>query len=217
MKYQCFIPIGVILIILSGCKSDTIDWVALLEAGNKELKTYRSTLSTDSYEKAMEIYEQVTEGSPEFRNSALMQSSVLLSLAGQFDEAVKVAEQISDTAKVLQMYCNKKTIYINAIYANKAMSKFDIDEYNRYSKKITDEMCPWLYDRKQLIYEAINEQYEFSPDNQTMKLYNPSLQALSMYFMALAPEEAREEINNWKTGVPEPNEATEAFFSFFNF
>lgn len=212
-----YIIILIIPVLLSGCKNT--DWGALYRAGEEEQEKYRNTLSDENYKKALKLFDQVIKGSPEYRNSALMQSSVILTWAERYDEAIRMAEQISDTAKVLQMYCNKKTVYINMIYANKAMSRYDFDEHDIYSKKMADEMRPYLYERKQLIYEAINKQHEFYSDSgtKTLKLYDPNLQALIIYFMALDSEEAREEIHSWKTGLPETNEATEAFFNFFDF
>ena len=198
-----------------GCKPKNTDWNALYEAGREEQKLYQTTLSEENYENAMKIYKQVIDGSPEFRNSALMQSSMMLSMAEQYDDAIRFAEQISDTAKVLQKYCNKKSVYIYVISANKALSNYDFEEHSSYAKKIADEMRPCLYERREAIYKAIQNAYEFDEDTQTVKIYSPDLEALFMYFMTLAPELLQKEVNDWKAGVPMPNAKTDSFFRFF--
>lgn len=217
MKNTYFLITVMLTMIFSGCKPKNTDWNTLYEAGKEEQKLYQTTLSEENFENALKIYKQVIDGSPELRNSALMQSSMMLSMAEQYDDAIRFAEQISDTAKVLQKYCNKKSVYIYVISANKALSNYDFDEHSSYSKKIADEMRPCLYERREAIYEAIQNAYEFDEDTQTVKLYNPDLEALFMYFMTLDPESLQKEVDDWKAGVPKSNEKTDSFFRFFSF
>lgn len=52
-------------------------------------------------------------------------------------------------------------LYTSLLSANKALSNYDFGEHSSYSKKIADEMRPCLYERREAIYEAIQNAYEF--------------------------------------------------------
>ena len=211
-----FVITAVLIMLFSGCISPNTDWYALYEKGREEQKQYQTTLSEKNYENALKIYKQVIDGSPEFRNSALMQLSVLLGMADQYDDAIRVAEHISDTAKLLGRYCNKKSVYLNVIRANKALSQYDFDAHSSYAKKIGEEMRPYLHERRYLIYEAIQNASEFDAETKTIRLYSPDLEALYMYLMTLDTDSLQTEIEYWKSGVTNPNDKSDSFFNFFS-
>ena len=83
MKNTYFLITVMLTMIFSGCKPKNTDWNTLYEAGKEEQKLYQTTLSEENFENALKIYKQVIDGSPELRNSALMQSSMMLSMAEQ--------------------------------------------------------------------------------------------------------------------------------------
>lgn len=228
MNKLCLISISVFSLILSGCKPKNTDWSALYEAGKEEQMLYQTTLSEDNYENALKIYKQVIDGSPELRNSALMQSSMMLREAHQYEKSIKAAKQISDTAKALQRYCNKSSVLVNVIRAEQALFKNDFDEWRGYSKKTIKEMQAFLYERRDSIYRAliISSGYEvqdhvvtfsdFELHDTEVRVYGADLQALAYYFIILGlydREGAKKELLHWKEGMSESNENTEAYFS----
>lgn len=218
----------VLSMIISGCKPKYTDWNTLYEAGKEEQKLYQTTLSEEDFENALKIYKQVIDGSPELRNSALMQSSMMLREARQYDKSIKAAKQISDTAKVLQRYCNKSSVLVNVIRAEQALFKNDFDEWRGYSKKTIKEMQAFLYERRDSIYRAliISSGYEvqdhvvtfsdFELHDTEVRVYGVDLQALAYYFIILGlydREGARKELHHWKDGISESNKNIEAYFN----
>lgn len=228
MNKLCLISISIFSLILSGCKPKNTDWNALYEAGKEEQKLYQTTLSEENYENALKIYKQVIDGSPELRNSALMQSSMMLREARQYDKSIKAAKQISDTAKALQRYCYKSSVLVNVIHAEQALFKSDLDEWRAYSKKIIKEMRAFLYERRDSIYNALSTSLGYEVQDQVVtfsdfeihdsavKVYNTDLQTLAYYFITLGlydREEARKELHHWKDGISESNKNIEAYFN----
>ena len=70
------------------------DWKAVYDSLNNDFAEYGSTYSNEIYDRIISKCDLLIESSPEFRNAALMSKSNILAYSNQYDEAVKVAEQI---------------------------------------------------------------------------------------------------------------------------
>lgn len=107
--------IGTILLLCFGCKESKTDWKAVYDSLNDDYAEYSRSGSKEVYNKIISKCDLLTESSPEFRNAALMIKSSVLAFSYQYDEAVKVAEMIPDTASVFYVF-RPKSVYINELF-----------------------------------------------------------------------------------------------------
>ncbi len=144
------------------------DWKAVYDSLNNDFAEYGSTYSNEIYDRIISKCDLLIESSPEFRDAALMSKSSILAYSNQYDEAVKVAEQIPDTASIVNSF-RSKTVHINSLLSSKAENHGDEVSARMYNDKVILELEEWISARKDSLYHALMYQPMEVPDVQDYK------------------------------------------------
>ena len=193
-----------------GCNEKT-DWKAVYDSLNDDLTEYDRTLSEEVYNKIISKCDLLIESSPEFRNAALMTKSSVLAFSYQYDEAVKVAGMIPDTASVFYVF-RPKSVYINELLLAKAERLDYEDSVKIYKGKIAAELEIWISERKDSLYHALTLPME------TPVIRNQHIVAFIYYLGHLSPDEVKAAIKNLVNDIHlinVRNENTDAYFAMF--
>lgn len=200
-----------LLFLCSGCKEGKTDWKAVYDSLNDDFAEYGRTYSDETYEKIIGKCDLLIESSPEFRNAALMSKSSILAYSNQYDEAVKVAKQIPDTASIVSSF-RSKTVYINSLLSAKAENLGDMDSARMYNDKVILELEEWISARKDSLYHALMYQPREVP-----VIRNQHIAAFMFYLMHLSYYDWKKviiAIENLKKDIPLRNSNTDAYFEY---
>lgn len=193
-----------------GCKEKT-DWKAVYDSLNDDFAEYGRTPSEEAYNRIISKCDLLIESSPEFRNAALMSRSKILAYSYQYDEAVKVAELIPDTASVFYVF-SSKSVYINELLLAKAEILDYEDSIRIYKDKIAAELESWIYERKDSLYHALTQPME------TPAIRNQHIVAFIYYLHYLSPDEVKavfKKLANDMDLFKLRNDNTDAYFKVF--
>lgn len=191
-----------IIIICPCCSESKTDWKAVCDSLDADFAEYGRTYSEDVYNKIISKCDMIIESSPEFCNYALMAKSSILAYSDQYDEAVKVAEQIPDTAAVYSSF-RSKTVYINDLLSYKYKKLGDEDSAKMYNDKIISELEDWISARKDSLCHALSLPIE------TPVIRNQYIVAFIIYLEHVAYydcQEVKRIIETVKRNIPEYNE-----------
>lgn len=200
----------VMLFLCSGCKESKTDWKAVYDSLNDDFAEYGRTYSNDTYDKIISKCDLLIESSPEFRNAALMSKSNILAYSNQYDEAVKVAEQIPDTASVFDSF-RSKTVHINSLLSSKAENLGDEDDARMYNDIIIAELEKWISVRRDSLYHALTLPMEIPI------IHNQYIAAFMFYLLHLSyydEQDVKMAIDNLKKDIPLRNNNTDAYFEY---
>lgn len=203
--------IGTILLLCFGCKESKTDWKAVYDSLNDDYAEYSRSGSEEVYNKIISKCDLLTESSPEFRNAALMIKSSVLAFSYQYDEAVKVAEMIPDTASVFYVF-RPKSVYINELLLAKAERLDYEDSAKIYKGKIAAELEIWISERKDSLYHALTLPME------TPVIRNQHIVAFIYYLGHLSHDEVKSAIKNLVNDIHlinVRNVNTDAYFAMF--
>lgn len=198
------------LFLCSGCKESKTDWKAVYDSLNDDFAEYGRTYSNDTYDKIISKCDLLIESSPEFRNAALMSKSNILAYSNHYDEAVKVAEQIPDTASVFDSF-RSKTVHINSLLSSKAENLGDEDDARMYNDIIIAELEKWISVRRDSLYHALTLPME------TPIIHNQYIAAFMFYLLHLSyydEQDVKMAIDNLKKDIPLRNNNTDAYFEY---
>lgn len=200
-----------ILFLCLACKESKTDWKAVYDSLNDDFAEYGRTYSDVTYDKIISKCDLLIESSPEFRNAALMSKSNILAYSNQYDEAVKVAEQIPDTASIVSSF-RSKTVYINSLLSAKAENLGDMDSARMYNDKVLSELEGWISVRKDSLYHALMYQPREVP-----VIRDQHIAAFMFYLMHLSyydEQKVKVAIENLKKDIPLRNSNTDAYFEY---
>lgn len=201
-----------IVFICPCCMECKTDWKAVYDSLNNDFTEYSRTYSDEVYDRIISKCDLIIESSPEFRNAALRSKSNILAYSNQYDEAVKVVEQIPDTASIFNSFISK-TVHINGLLSSKSEMLGDEDSARMYNDKILSELEGWISVRKDSLYHALMYQPMEVP-----VIRNQHIAAFLFYLMQLSiydEQEVKRVIENLKREIPECNENTIDYFDYF--
>ncbi len=202
-----------IIIICPCCSESKTDWKAVYDSLNDDFAEYGRTYSTETYDRIISKCDLLIESSPEFRNAALMSKSSILAYSNQYDEAVKVAEQIPDTALIYSSF-RSKTVYINSLLSYKANRSGDMDCARMYNDKVLSELEGWISVRKDSLYHALMYQPREVP-----VIRNQHIAAFMFYLVNLSyydEQKVKIAIEDLKSNIPECTENAIDYFNYFD-
>ena len=90
----------VIFCLLTGCIPNNANWAERLQEANQKASAYYDSLSEECLTDALNLYDEIAENSPEYRDHALMSKSIFLGKITRFEEAVSTTMLIPDTSAV---------------------------------------------------------------------------------------------------------------------
>lgn len=202
-----------IVFICPCCMERKTDWKAVYDSLNNDFAEYGSTYSNEIYDRIISKCDLLIESSPEFRDAALMSKSSILAYSNQYDEAVKVAEQIPDTASIVNSF-RSKTVHINSLLSSKAENLGDEVSARMYNDKVILELEEWISARKDSLYHALMYQPMEVP-----VIRNQHIAAFMFYLMHLSyydEQKVKMAIEDLKRNIPDCNENTIDYFNYFD-
>lgn len=204
----------VVFCLLTGCIPNNTNWAERLQEANQKASAYYDSLSEECLTDALNLYDEIADNSPEYRDHALMSKSIFLGKITRFEEAVSTTMLIPDTSAVFASF-RTKSIHLNAILSDMALHNNNREDYEGYLMKINEELEAKLAMRRDSLYYAICSPIIYSAgyiDNEDVVAFIYYLANMTVY----DNKKVNDVIKCLKGRIPEPNSHSKDFFTYLD-